>query len=242
MDKAKVSKLNKRILVFLLDKQFWPGVSFGISSVCATFSELEECLMKIYYDMLPMCGIRRSVRWELRQMDRSFYGVGLPHTGVECFVAQLNKLLTHYGSSSSLGVHMQVSMEMLVIEGGISLQILLEPFSTYGKRVTHSWLRSVWEKIDMFGFRVEIRDLPVQFPRKNDGWIMRAFACLDFDEDELLHLNRVRCHQQVLFISDIFDASGRAVDRKYLEQRPVEEAWSTLIFPQEHPPRRDFNL
>ena len=69
MDKAKVSKLNKHILVFLLDKQFWPGVSFGISSVCASFAELEECLMKIYYDMLPMCGIRRSVRRELWQMD-----------------------------------------------------------------------------------------------------------------------------------------------------------------------------
>lgn len=140
MDKAKASKLNKRVLVFLLDKQFWPGVSFGISSVCASFAELEECLMKIYYDMLPMCGIRRSVRRELRQMDRGFYGVGLPHPGVECFIAQLNKLLTHYGSSSSLGVHMQVLMEMLVIEGGISLQILSESFSTYGKRVTHSWL------------------------------------------------------------------------------------------------------
>jgi hypothetical protein len=146
-------------------------------------------------------------------MDRGFYGVGLPHPGVECFVAQLNKLLTHYGSSSSLGVRMQVSM--LVIEGGISLQILLEPFSTYGKQVTHSWLRSVWEKIDIFGFKVEICKLPLQFPRENDGWIMRAFTRLDFNEDELVRLNWVRCHQQVLFISDVFDASGRAVDRKY---------------------------
>ena len=44
---------------------------------------------------------------------------------------------------------------------------------------------------------------------------MRAFSQLDFDKDELLHLNQVWCHQQVLFISDVFDASGRAVDRKY---------------------------
>ena len=108
VDKAKASKLNNRILVFLLDKQFWPGVSFGISSVCAPFDELEECLMKVYYDMMPLCGIRRSVCQELWQMNRGFYGVGLPHPGVECFVAQLNKLLTHYGSSSSLGIHMQV--------------------------------------------------------------------------------------------------------------------------------------
>ncbi len=55
--KAKESKLHKEILNFLLDKQFWPGVSFGISSVCALFEELEECLMRIYYDLLPLCGI-----------------------------------------------------------------------------------------------------------------------------------------------------------------------------------------
>ncbi len=57
VNKAKLSKLNKRILTFVLDKQFWPGVFFGISSVCSPFRELKECLMQIYYDTLPMCGI-----------------------------------------------------------------------------------------------------------------------------------------------------------------------------------------
>ncbi len=61
VDKAKLSKLNKRILTFHLDKQFGPGVAFGIISICALFSELEDCLMQIYYQMLPMCRICRSV-------------------------------------------------------------------------------------------------------------------------------------------------------------------------------------
>jgi hypothetical protein len=93
--KASASKLNKRYLSFFLDRQFWPGVSFGISSVSAPFANLADCLMKIYYDMLPLCGIRRSVNRELRQLERGFYGVGLPHPGVECLVGQLDKLLTH---------------------------------------------------------------------------------------------------------------------------------------------------
>ncbi len=32
------------------------------------------------------------------------------------------------------------------------------------------------------------------------------------------------------------------MDRKYLARRPPEEAWYTLIFPQERPPQRDFTL
>ena len=48
--------------------------------------------------------------------------------------------------------------------------------------MTHSWLRLVWEKIDLFGFKVEIHKPPLQLPRENDGWIMRAFAQLGFDK------------------------------------------------------------
>jgi hypothetical protein len=61
IDKFKGGKLHKRNACFLLDKQFWPGVSFGFSSMCVPFEELEECLMRIYYDMLPLCGIQISV-------------------------------------------------------------------------------------------------------------------------------------------------------------------------------------
>ncbi len=138
--KASTSKLNKCNLSFLLDKQFWPGVSFGISSVCAPFAILKDCFMRVYYDLLPLCGICWSVKHELRQLDWGFFGVGLPHPGVECFIGQLNKLLIHYGSSLGLGVHMQVSMEVLIIEGGVSTQLFSEPFSRYGKWVTYCWL------------------------------------------------------------------------------------------------------
>ncbi len=62
-------------------------------------------------------------------MDRGFYGISFPHPGVECLVAQINKLLTLYGSSLGLGIHMQASMELLVTEGGVSTQILVEQFT-----------------------------------------------------------------------------------------------------------------
>jgi hypothetical protein len=60
--------------------------------------------------------------------------------------------------------------------------------------------------------------------------------------DELICLNWVQCYQQVLFYSDIFDAGGRTLDRKYLTKRPTGAKWSQLIFPQEMPPVRDFPL
>jgi hypothetical protein len=122
-------------------------VSFGISSITASFAELEECMMQKYYNLLPISSIRWSVWRELRQMDRGFYGCGFPHPGVECFVGQISKLLTNYGCDSGLGRHLQTLMELLVIEVGVSTQILSIDYARYSGWVSHCWLKLVWEKV-----------------------------------------------------------------------------------------------
>ncbi len=58
------------------------------------------------------------------------------------------------------------------------------------------------------------------------------------DPGELAVINRARCHQQVLFLSDVLDAGGKSVDKKYLNFRQDHEVWSTAIFPLEKPPRQ----
>ena len=71
---------------------------------------------------------------------------------------------------------------------------------------------------------------------------MQEFVRLNYSDDDLRRLNRVRMHQEVLFLSDVMDASGRAIDRRYLFPRPMDETWSTLSFPNEQPARKDFQL
>jgi hypothetical protein len=60
--------------------------------------------------------------------------------------------------------------------------------------------------------------------------------------NELNRINRVRIHQQVLYVSDVLEANGKTIDSKYLELRPLEERWSNLTFPTENPPLQDFTL
>jgi hypothetical protein len=61
-DMIKVGKLSCRNVWFMMDKQFWPRISFGLCAVPATFHELSECLMKIYYKIHPQGGIIRTAR------------------------------------------------------------------------------------------------------------------------------------------------------------------------------------
>ncbi len=76
----------------------------------------------------------------------------------------------------------------------------------------------------------------------HDDWLMLIFVNVGYSNDELIWLNRVRCHQHILFYSNIFNAGGRAIDRRYLAKQLSQQAWSRLIFHQEKPPARDFHL
>ena len=64
---------------------------------------------------------------------------------------------------------------------------------------------------------------------------MVEFLRLGYDMPALRILNGVRLYQQVIFLSDVMDASGRAIDRRYLDKRPHNEQWSCHIFPKEMP-------
>ena len=138
---------------------------------------------------------------------------------------------------------MSITTELLLTELGLSSQPLQESFSNFGRWVTDTWLKSVWEKVSKFNITVEITSLPIKPPREGDQWFMKAVVAAGVNyAKELIRINRFHCHQQVVFLSDILDAGGRAIDKRYLEQRNQTDNWSTIIFPLEQPPRRDLTL
>ena len=118
---------------------------------------------------------------------------------------------------------MHTSVELLVIELGLSTQPFAEDYDACQHWVTHSWLKSVWEKAAKLEIDIQLAQIPLQFPRERDSWIMAEFIRMDYDTQSLCRLNRVRLHQQVIFLSDVMDASGRAIESKYLEERPWNE-------------------
>ena len=239
MDRVLASRLSRRNVLFMVDCQLWPRVGYGICNNTASWKELDNCMQRIYWQLIPRGGVRRSAPVALRQLDRGFYGIGCPHPGIECLIEQLNKLLVHYGCKSGLVIEMQVSMEILATELGVSSQPFQEPYAMYGKGITNSWLKSVWEKVAMFNVKVEIAPLAITVPREGDKWFMQAVKEAGItDSEEWRIINRFRCHQQVLFLSDVLDAGGKSVDKKYLALRENQEVWSTAIFPLEKPPRR----
>ena len=115
----------------MVDCQLWPRVGYGICNSVVVWGVLDTCMQRIYWQLIARGGVRRSAPVALRQLDRGFYGIGCPHPGVKCLIGQLNKLLIHYGCNLGLGLEMQVTMELLASELGMSSQPLQESYEKY---------------------------------------------------------------------------------------------------------------
>jgi hypothetical protein len=72
----------------------------------------------------------------------------------------------------------------------------------------------VWGKVDRYGFVLTVHKLLLSFPWKGDDWLMAQFIAAGYIGEDLLTLNRVRKHQQVLFLSDILGASEGSLDKQ----------------------------
>ena len=243
VDTAKNAKMHRRHLWLMLQRQFWARVGYAIGTSVASMEQLEDVFKKQYFALLPLLGVRRSIHRSFRMLDSGFGGIGLPNPAVECGVAQLSKLMMHYGCPSAVGTILQTSMELFILELGMSSTLPFAPsYKRYNTLVTHCWLKSVWEKCSTFNITVRVGNVSLPFPRAGDKWLMLAFIEAGYDIHDLQVLNRVRIHQEALFVSDVLNASGRSVDLKYTSERSGGTSWSSIRFPQERPTESDMTL
>jgi hypothetical protein len=124
----------------------------------------------------------------------------------------------------------------------MSLQPFQEDYEAYQHWVTHSLMKLVWEKAHHLRVEIDITDLPVHPPQERDSWLMKEFFPMNYNSDDLWRLNRVRIHWEVLILLDVIDASSWAINRKYLDPKPMDESWSSLSFLIEQPATQDFKL
>jgi hypothetical protein len=83
-------KLHRRNVWFSLKVQLKPRIGYGLCSSMASLKELDKALYREYYQILPMDGIVCTTPVGSRTVDAGFFGVGLPHLGVEAPIAMSN--------------------------------------------------------------------------------------------------------------------------------------------------------
>ena len=114
--------------------------------------------------MASVAGLIRSAKRELRYLDTGFYGLGFPHWGIEATIEAYKKFYLHYGTDSVVGTQLQMSLEVMTCELGLSAQPFLLPYDKYGSWATDGFLKSLWEKLDRFQFKLTLGVNRFEFP------------------------------------------------------------------------------
>eukprot|EP00956_Cyclotella_meneghiniana_P000972 scaffold1144_cov22-Cyclotella_meneghiniana.AAC.6 len=125
LDWANVSRrsnLPPRDMHFAVGKKFWPKVRYGLCAITAPYDKLVEAMHKPYHLMCSVGGVAQSAKRELRYLDTGFYGVGFPHWGIESLIESINKIMTHVGGKSLVATQYQMSLELLMLELGVTDQ------------------------------------------------------------------------------------------------------------------------
>ena len=71
---------------------------------------------------------------------------------------------------------MWISLRFMMLEMSVLTQPLRQLFSQYAGWVTHSWLKSLWEKCDEYNITIKFNGVPLKFPRARDNWLTWMFA------------------------------------------------------------------
>ena len=72
---------------------------------------------------------------------------------------------------------MQASLELLILEIGLLNKPFLEDYAINNERVTHLWLKTVWEKASRLKINIELGPMKLQPPRgPNDFWLMQEIS------------------------------------------------------------------
>ena len=161
--------------------------------------------------MVSLGGIAKTVKTYIKMTASGFYGAGLQHQGMETAVAQCNKLLMDYGCNTSFESEFQILIELFLLEIGASFQPLKLQFDMYADRTTHCWFKTLWEKASTYGFNIIINNISLNFSRRGEKWLMACFEDAGFSKPEILDLNRICLHQQVLFLLDVLSEDGRYI-------------------------------
>lgn len=238
VDSLRARPLDKRDTWLSLTSQQYPKWGYGISSLYATPSQLEDTVNSIYFQALPSLGFNRYINSEYRTLPTQYQGANLRQWSIEKLHRDLSLLLRHWNSDSTLSQALQSAYEAFQMELGLDGNIFSRPYSKYKNLLSHSWFAILWQYASQYDVVVHMNSRYNLKPtRVGDTALIELFTRHGYTGNLLEVLNRVRKYYRVHSLADILQADGKTLNPQFLLRR---QASSTRTFSWEQPTSGDF--
>jgi len=214
--KVKAGTLPTRSVWTTYIHQLWAGLKYGLAASSATIDQLETGLGKSDHKLLSCLGVARSIATPVRYFPQALNGIGLRSLVTETATAQINAFLQHWDAPTSMGVSIRYTLEQMQLEMGVPDCPLYYDFQTWGCLTTNCWIKSLWEKLGKLDIKLHVDYPPTKPPWERDKCIMQALLDAGVNHEDWKVCNKVRKHQQAMWLSCISVANGSGVDPLYL--------------------------
>ena len=194
-----------------------PQVAYRMVGTSFSYEECEALIRRIYPIMINAHGSHKSFS---RAMAKAPYmHTRLNITNFYDLQGQykLKFLMLHMKRNGSTGKPIQIAFRYMQQSTGLSTPFHLQDFQSYGHLLPHSWLRHLFQYLDSRRITVElIDDVTLPEARQNDRSVTELLSS-HFTTNQMVILNRIRIHLQVMYLSEISDITGRHVLPNILE-------------------------
>ena len=220
--------------------QLGPGLQYGLGTLTNDLASAERCLQSAEYTLLPLLGVNRHIRRGWRTLHQTFGGIGLFDLPIEQLICRINLFQQHYGTPSSLGRKISVSLHWLQLQIGSADCPLSMDYGTWAHLSPTCWTKCFWETLSKYDVGLDMTYGNLSMQREGDKTIMDFLLPYMTTNKKMMAVNRCRCYLNAIFLSDMTSLDGSSVndDMIWGSRTPLR---TRMRFPPEQPTRDDWS-
>ena len=162
-------------------------------------------LQPLYRNSLPKIKLNRHFPSTMAASSPIIRGLGLPSLEVEQAVEMISLVMSLFPASVATSFYLRESLELLQLESGIDSPRLGADFDKLSFLTTPCWMHHLWSITSSAGLQLCFPTIhhPQSKLSNESTIIFKALSLCIFSRDDIHHLNVLRIHLQVIFMSNI---------------------------------------
>jgi len=209
------AKLTQAAADFGIRQVLLPKLRYPLVATTLSEAQCQTIIQPVLQQGLPALGINRNFPRAVAHGPVQFQGLNLPNLHTEQSIAHIMTLLK-YGPQryDPTGLLLRTCGELLRLEAGVCGPLFnISPHLHIC--MTETWFSHCWFQCVQRGISISNDIVDFSVPREGDKTIMELFLSAGYRTTELATLNHCRMHLKVIFLSDICNGQGTAIEQQF---------------------------
>ena len=225
------SSLSPLLVLKAYETILKPQLVYRLATTSFTYEQCEELVKIIRPTILHAHRTHQSFPKSILETSSLYAGFNFTHIYDLQGYEKLKFFTYHLRQMDDNGMAILISLQYTQLSLGVSSMFMNLPYDKYAFLTTETWNTNLWEYLSRNELSIDLQQtIPIPKQREGDQFIM-DILCNQFQQDDLIKINKIRISLQLLFLSDMVDVRGRHIlpDIK----NAISYRASSILFPRQ---------